>query len=102
MGDNTTAVRDPVFYRWHQMVDDMCLRLKNRFNLYGETELAFNGIKIQSFDLLDGDNNPLKNNQFITYWQKTVVNLQFGLDFHTDQPLLVRFTHLNYQHFSYS
>lgn len=102
MGDNSTAVRDPVFFRWHQALDDLCVKLKNRLPKYTNDQLSFNGIKIQSLDLLNANNETLPNNEFITYWQKSTVNLQHGLDFRVQHPILVQFTHLNYQHFSYS
>lgn len=102
MGSTTTAVRDPIFFRWHQTIDEICLKLKDYLPFYTSDVLSFNGIEIKSLDLLNDSDEPLANDQLITYWQKSTVNLQNGLDFRADEPVLVQFTHLNYQHFSYS
>lgn len=101
MSDTTTSCRDPVFYRWHKMFDDVCVKLKDRLPPYQPKDLAYNGIKLVSLDLYN-DSNQQKTEELITFWQKSTVNLQNGLDFHVDSPSLVSFTHLNYQHFTYS
>lgn len=102
MSDTPTAVRDPIFFRWHQSMDNMCIKLKSHLTPYSTTDLSFNGIQLQSLDLLNSNDLPLDNNEIITFWQKSDVNLQHGLDYHSQQPFHVRFTHLNYQHFTYS
>lgn len=99
MSDTSTAMRDPAFYRWHKMVDDLCVKLKNRLEPYRDQDLVFDGIKIKSLDLLDGSNKSTE--QLFTFWQKTIVNLQNGLDFHVNKQSLVTLTHLNYQTFTY-
>lgn len=101
LADSTTAARDPVFYRWHKMIDDLCVKLKDRSPPYDNSNLTFRGIKINSLDLIRAsDQKP--TNELITFWQKSTVNLQNGLDFHANSPSLVTFTHLNYQNFIYS
>lgn len=99
MSDTTTALRDPIFYRWHKTCDDLGVKLKNRLRRYTDAELIFKGIKIKSFDCVDSSDKVLK--YLTTFWQRSVVNLQHGLDFHAEMPSLVGFTHLNYQHFTY-
>lgn len=39
IGDNTTAMRDPVFYRWHQHIDDVFQRHKRRFKPYSKDDV---------------------------------------------------------------
>lgn len=102
MGYTQTACRDPIFYQWHQMIDDLCMKVKDRLPPYTNSDLTFNGIKIQSIDLLDANNKPFDKNELITFWQQSDVNLANGLDFSSHQPANVRFTHLNNREFTYS
>lgn len=99
VSDTTTAMRDPVFFRWHKTIDMLCVKLKDRLPPYEENDLIFTDITIKSFNILDASNQQI--DQLITFWQKSTVNLQNGLDFHVSEPVLVTFTHLNYQQFSY-
>lgn len=99
LSDTTTALRDPAFFRWHKMIDDLCVKLKNRLPPYEPKDLSFDKIKIKEFKLFDSSNKSV--DELITFWQETTVNLQNGLDFHVNAPSLVTFTHLNYQHFTY-
>lgn len=39
MGDPATAMRDPIFYRWHAFVDDIFQEHKNLLNRYDEKEV---------------------------------------------------------------
>lgn len=34
MGDVATAMRDPIFYRWHAYIDDMFLEFKDALPRY--------------------------------------------------------------------
>lgn len=99
MSDTTTALRDPIFYRWHKMCDDLGVKLKNRLPKYTDNDLKFDGINIKSLDFVDSSGNGLT--ELITFWQRSIINLQNGLDFHADVPSLVAFTHLNYKPFEY-
>lgn len=40
MGDNKTAMRDPVFYRWHSMMDDLFVEFKKTLKPYTEDEVG--------------------------------------------------------------
>lgn len=94
------SMRDVAFYQWHKMFDDLCLRLTAKLPPYRQEDLKFNDIKITSIDLLDKSNDSVE--QLITFWQQSKVDLQYGLDFHSDIPTLITFIHLNYQNFTYS
>lgn len=100
MVDTTTACHDPVFYRWHKMIDNIFTQLKSKMPAYQPKDLAFEGIRIVSLDFLDDSNKVTQ--QLITFWQQTIVDLQNGLDFHRNQPCLVQFIHLNRKEFTYS
>lgn len=41
MGDSTTAMRDPVFYKWHAYVDDMFQEHKERLTPYTAQQVCF-------------------------------------------------------------
>lgn len=40
MGDPATAMRDPIFYRWHAFVDDIFQEHKNVLNRYQVNEVS--------------------------------------------------------------
>lgn len=102
MGYTQTAVRDPIFFQWHQMLDNLCMKVKDQLPPYEKPHLAFGGIKILSIDLLDANNKPFHKNQLLTYWQQSDINLGNGIDFQSNQTAYVRFTHLNYRSFTFS
>nr|CAH7714654.1 unnamed protein product [Callosobruchus chinensis] len=41
MGDSATAMRDPIFYRWHAYIDSMFQQLKGMLPRYDEKEVSF-------------------------------------------------------------
>ena len=41
MGDTGTAMRDPVFYRWHKYIDDIFQEYKLSQRPYTESEVCF-------------------------------------------------------------
>lgn len=101
MSDASTSMRDPIFYRWHKMVDDLCMKLKGLLPPYEKNELAFNGVKLVSCDLIS-DSDGKSTTELLTFWHKSTVDLQNGLNFSAKKACLLTFTHLNYQTFSYS
>ncbi|KAK5638831.1 hypothetical protein RI129_013126 [Pyrocoelia pectoralis] len=82
MGDSTTAMRDPIFYRWHACIDDI-------FQQFKET--------LPRYPSQGGSPNVLS-----TFWQQSDVNLTRGMDFQPRGPVFVRFTHLQHQPFTYN
>lgn len=102
LADTTTSCRDPVFYRWHKMVDNLCVKLKNQMPAYIDKDLAFSGVKIQKLEIWDpSTNQPVANDQLTTFWQRSTINLENGLDYHVAEPVLVQCTHLNYVQYLY-
>lgn len=99
MGDVTTAMRDPLFYRWHGFLDTLWTKYKNKLTQYRPEELQFNGVTVNSIDLqLDIE---FKVNGLLTYWTKTQVDLGAGIDFNGQGSLFADFTHLDHAPFSY-
>lgn len=41
MGDPTTALRDPVFYRWHSFIDDVFRQFKDSLPPYTRDKVKF-------------------------------------------------------------
>ncbi|XP_072934083.1 phenoloxidase subunit 1 [Epargyreus clarus] len=97
MGDSATAMRDPIFYRWHAHVDDMFQEYKSRLPPYGNDMLDFPGIRVSSITV----EAPGGANRFTTQWEQSEVELGRGLDFTPRGSVLARFTHLQHNDFTY-
>lgn len=100
MGDVATAMRDPIFYRWHSFIDFVFAKYKNSLPAYTpSTDFDYNGVSVDSCDVqLDGGKSP---NLLLTYWQRSDVDLAAGLDFGPKGNILAQFTHLQHAPFSY-
>jgi tyrosinase len=70
MGDSGTAMRDPVFYRFHADMDDIFQEYKKKLPPYSEQELNYSGIIIQGVQVqpVNGRSNILN-----TFWQQSDV-----------------------------
>ncbi|GJQ85376.1 PPO1 [Trypoxylus dichotomus] len=99
MGDSATAMRDPIFYRWHAYIDDVFQQFKGSLPRYTEEQLGFNGITISKISV-KSQNGP--ENTLNTFWQQSDVDLSRGMDFQPRGSVLARFTHLNHEAFSYT
>ncbi|XP_062550620.1 phenoloxidase 2-like [Armigeres subalbatus] len=100
MGDVSTAMRDPVFYRWHGMIDALFRRFLESLNPYTSTQLGFAGVKVNSIAArVNRANAP--SNILLTYWQRSQVDLAAGLDFGPQGNVFATFTHLQHAPFSY-
>jgi tyrosinase len=99
IGDSTTAMRDPVFYRVHAQVDDMFQAHKVKLNPYTVQQLTFPGISIASLQV---QQNQGRANALNTFWQQSDVNLSRGLDFVPRGDVFARFTHLQHVPFNIS
>nr|WJJ70399.1 venom protein U-MPTX.15-39 [Megalopyge opercularis] len=97
MGDSTTAMRDPVFYRWHAYIDDIFETYKQKLQPYGSAVLDFPGIRAASVRVQSQGST----NTFNTFWQKSTVDLARGLDFTPRGSVLAQFTHLQHEEFDY-
>ncbi|XP_063832838.1 phenoloxidase subunit 1-like [Ostrinia nubilalis] len=97
MGDSTTAMRDPFFYRWHAFVDDVFDLHKTKLPKYGNDRLDFPGIRVSSISV----EGPAGSNTFGTQWEQSMVDLARGLDFTPRGSVLAKFTHLQHDEFTY-
>ncbi|KAG8035032.1 hypothetical protein G9C98_005455 [Cotesia typhae] len=98
MGDSATAMRDPVFYKWHAFINDIFLEHKNTLPAYETPQLNFNGVELSGVQVITPNQSP---NTLITYWNQSDLNLSRGLDFTPRGSVLARFTHLNHASFIY-
>jgi hypothetical protein len=100
MGDVTTAMRDPIFYRFHSFIDSVFIRYKLTLPEYNNQQLGFDGVQIQSIQAqLTRPNAPA--NVLLTYWQRSQVDLAAGLDFGPDGNVFAQFTHLQHAPFQW-
>ncbi|XP_001661891.2 phenoloxidase 2 [Aedes aegypti] len=100
MGDVTTAMRDPIFYRWHGLIDQIFRRFKDSLTPYTSSDLTFPGVTVNSVGVqLNGANTP--PNVLLTYWQRSQVNLASGLDFGPEGNVFASFTHLQHAPFAF-
>ncbi|CAK1590052.1 unnamed protein product [Parnassius mnemosyne] len=97
MGDSATAMRDPVFYRWHAYIDDIFQLHKNKLPAYDNNSLGFPGIRVASIAV----EGKAGRNTFATHWEQSTVELSRGLDFTPRGSVLARFTHLQHEEFNY-
>ncbi|XP_046834983.1 phenoloxidase 1-like [Vespa crabro] len=98
MGEPATAMRDPVFYRFHAFCDDIFQEHKNTLPEYSVQQLDFPGVEITDIRVTTANQPP---NNLYTFWNKSDIDLSRGLDFTPRGPVLVRFTHLNHSDFTY-
>lgn len=95
MGDVATAMRDPVFYRWHAYIDDIFQEHKIKLSPYSKQQvrhaivivatcssffiqLTFEGISVTGI-AVKSEGAP--DNVMHTFWQQSDVDLSRGMDF---------------------
>lgn len=99
MGDSATAMRDPIFYKWHAWVDDIFQAHKATLAPYTPEQLTFPGISIGAIQVQADGGRP---NVFSTHWQQSDLNLSKGMDFVPRGDVFARFQHLQHVPFTYS
>ena len=96
MNSAATSMRDPVFYRWHQFIDDIFSDYKVSLPQYTEDELNFRGVKILGSQLV----TDRKKNELHALTDQGEVLLP-GLDFLSNTTLRIKYNRLNHQSFKY-
>lgn len=128
MGESATAMRDPLFYRWHAFVNHMFNAYKHTLPPYEEkqvrrradqknfvklhiiilpgyfssiSKLIFDNVRITRVQLkTDGVPN---DNEISTFWQQADIDLSRGLDFADNKgSVYARVTHLQHAPFQYN
>jgi hypothetical protein len=100
MGSVATAMRDPVFYRWHSFINDILLRYKMTLPEYESDELEYPKIQVNSVSMIVRHDNA-KPNLLLTYWTRSKVDLGAGMDFGEEGNFYAMFKHLQHAPFSY-
>jgi len=54
MGFAQTAMRDPVFYKWHKFTDDLFVEYKKLLGPYSDWDLSFPGVDVVSMSITSG------------------------------------------------
>lgn len=99
IGDSATAMRDPVFYRWHAYIDDIFQEHKTRLPPYTLPQLNYDGVSVTGVQVsADGG----QANVLSTFWQQSDLNLSRGMDFVPRGNVFARFTHLQHTPFTYT
>ncbi|XP_050510953.1 phenoloxidase 1-like [Diabrotica virgifera virgifera] len=98
MGDTATAMRDPIFYRWHAYIDDIFQNFKSSLPRYTVQQLNYPGVTVDSVSVQSAQGQP---NILTTFWKQSDVDLSRGMDFQPRGPVFVRFTHLDHFEFQY-
>jgi tyrosinase len=101
VGDATTAMRDPSFYRIHAYIDELFQLFKAKFPPYTLESLSFPGINMVSIETQTMHNNSIEKNKLFTHWSQSDVNLSRGLDFSPRGDVFARLTHLQHSPFTY-
>lgn len=79
MGDVATALRDPIFYRWHSFIDDIFVKFKDTLKPYDYQQLSYDGIEVTKVDV-QGKRSKTPN-LLRTYWQESDIDMSTSLDF---------------------
>jgi tyrosinase len=106
----STSMRDPIFYRWHTLVENIILEHKNLLDPYlpyspDETNypLEWTAIQIRDFRVIpEGSQAP--ENELKTFWSQKQLNFSRGLDWAknaSSDPILVCPKHLDHVELDY-
>uniref|UniRef100_A0A240PM30 Tyrosinase copper-binding domain-containing protein n=1 Tax=Anopheles epiroticus TaxID=199890 RepID=A0A240PM30_9DIPT len=100
MGGTATAMRDPIFYRWHKFIDNLFLRHKARLAPYTTAELSNGNVTLEALETqLDRTGGAV--NSLVTFLERSQVDLGAGLDFGPTGSAFISFTHLQCAPFVY-
>lgn len=98
IGDPAVDLRDPVFFRLHEFVDDVFQEHKQTLPPYSNPQLNYQGISITGVEV---DVEGAGKNNLQTFWQQSDVEISRGLDFTPRGSIFIRFTHLQHSPFTY-
>ncbi|XP_016988367.1 phenoloxidase 3-like [Drosophila rhopaloa] len=98
MGDSSTAMRDPIFYKWHAYIDDLFQAHKKTLPAYKAEDLSFPGIDVLNINVKSRG----QLNRLTTFFKESDVDLSRGMDFQPRGSVFTRFTHLQHHPFEYT
>lgn len=100
MGDTSTAMRDPIFYRLHLHMDDIFQRHKRQLPTYTRRQLGYEPVAVSSVGVKIPRDNAAPN-VLLTFWQRSQIDLSAGLDFAAPGRAFISFIHLQHAEFNY-
>ncbi|XP_050733809.1 phenoloxidase 1-like isoform X2 [Eriocheir sinensis] len=98
MSDTSTAMRDPVFYRWHKYIDDLFQEYKLTQPPYTMEQLSVQTVTVAEVEVECAG----RKNTLTTGWNTRDFEASRGLDFNSSIPVMVRLTHLDHRPFRYN
>ncbi|GIY12159.1 hemocyanin D chain [Caerostris extrusa] len=95
MDDTSTALRDPIFYRYHRWMDNIFQEYKRRLPSYTPNDLSFPGIRVVNVTV-----NAKVPNLVHTFSKDSLLELSNGINL--KNKIQVKYQHLDHEPFSYS
>lgn len=105
MGDTATAVRDPIFFRWHKFIDNLFVLHKLNLEPYTEKDLALDDLNIKSVYVKVKKSE--EQNVLTTRMEDFVVDISHDMFLDPDPqaspntPVNVKVKQINHDHFEY-
>ena len=90
----SVAMRDPLFYQWHEFIEDLFNTYKQTLSAYSENQLGFPGVSIETSEIVSND----EWNTLFTYSDATEVVANVVAD---GVPVRMRYNRLNHRPFFY-
>ncbi|GFT03171.1 hemocyanin D chain [Nephila pilipes] len=95
MDDTSTALRDPIFYRYHRWMDNIFQEYKRRLPSYTPQDLSFPGVRVVNVIV-----NAKVPNLVHTYTKDAFLELSHGINL--KNKIQVKYNHLQHEPFSYT
>uniref|UniRef100_A0A6A7FNP2 Phenoloxidase 2-like n=1 Tax=Hirondellea gigas TaxID=1518452 RepID=A0A6A7FNP2_9CRUS len=97
MSDSATAMRDPIFYRWHKHIDWIFQQYKARMPVYTVADLQLEGVSITRLGVATGN----VADELHTGWTRREFEASRGIDFGTARSVRIDMQHLDHKPFDY-
>ncbi|KAG8177958.1 hypothetical protein JTE90_014701 [Oedothorax gibbosus] len=97
MSDTSTALRDPIFYRYHRFIDDIFQEYKSSLPSYTKEQLDFPGVQVVNVTV-----NAKVPNLVTTFMKTAELELTHGIDFGTNHSVKVKYQHLDHEPFTFN
>ncbi|KAG1679922.1 Hemocyanin AA6 chain [Nymphon striatum] len=96
MCDTSTALRDPIFYRWHKWMDDMFQNYKFTLPKYTKTQLSFPTVTVKNVTV-----NASIPNIITTFWKTAELEMSEGINFGKSRSVKCQYQHIDHEPFTY-
>lgn len=97
MCDTSTALRDPIFYRWHKWMDEMFQTYKATLPVYSKTQLTFPSVSVKNVTV-----NATTPNIINTSWKTAQLEMSSGINFGKVGSVKCQYNHIDHEKFSYA